>query len=59
MGDARWLVRHYVEHLSFYAWQVLGGLVILAESGEIDLEFTRHSPVATRSSRALDRGDRS
>ena len=45
MGDARWLVRHYVEHLSFYAWQVLGGLVSLAESGEVDLEFTRHSPV--------------
>jgi len=40
VSGARWLVRHYVEHLSFYAWQVLAGLVTLAQAGEIDLEFT-------------------
>jgi hypothetical protein len=53
MSDARWLVRHYVEPLSFYAWQVLSGLVLLNRSGDIDLEFTYREPVAGAPNRAV------
>jgi hypothetical protein len=53
MADARWLVRHYVEPLSFYAWQVLAGLVTLAHAHEIDLEFTRRGPAGLPPTRAV------